>query len=108
VFIVLEKSKLIRRKSLMGCYDSVLVPCPNCGEESEFQSKSGDCLCRFYKLDNCPADVIFDINRHSPNICEKCNTNYYVEFETYKPDNRTISVRNVKSVKWKDDNNYVC
>lgn len=65
----------------MGLYDSVNVPCPNCGELSEFQSKGGDRLLRCYTLDNCPSDVLSDINRHSPNQCEPCGTWFEVELE---------------------------
>jgi len=28
----------------MGCYDTVLVPCPKCGTKSEFQTKSGEAV----------------------------------------------------------------
>lgn len=64
----------------MGCYDSVMVPCPKCGERSEFQSKSGECLCREYMLEDCPEEVLGDVNRHAPNICGRCHTEYYVQF----------------------------
>ena len=81
----------------MGCYDIVNVPCPKCGEKQQFQSKSGSCCLSFFELDDCPADVMMDINRHAPATC-KCGTQYYVEFERYMPDNRSVSVRNVRAV----------
>lgn len=56
----------------MGCFDTVMVPCPICGAHSEFQSKGGDCLLRTYNLEDAPADVLSDVNRHAPNQCEKC------------------------------------
>ena len=62
----------------MGCYDSVMVPCPKCSTVSEFQSKSGECLLREYTLENCPEDVLGDVNRHAPNRCEMCGTEYGV------------------------------
>lgn len=65
----------------MGMYDSVLVPCPKCGTESEFQSKSGNCDLTTYKLAEAPLEVLTDINRHAPNTCEKCGTLYGVEFQ---------------------------
>lgn len=65
----------------MGMYDTVLVPCPKCGEESEFQSKGGDCLLFGYRLEDCPQDVLRDINRHSPNECEKCGTSFAIELQ---------------------------
>jgi len=63
----------------MGCFDSIWVPCPDCGEESEFQSKGGECLLQNYKLHEAPADVLSDVNRHAPNTCVKCGTVYHVE-----------------------------
>lgn len=83
----------------MGCYDTVLVRCPQCGEESGFQSKSGECLLRVFKLADCPPDVMFDVNRHAPNKCEKCGTWFQVEFHIdpaviVKPE----TVRDAKSV----------
>lgn len=61
-------------------YDSVMVNCPKCGEESEFQSKSGDCMLEVYNLDNCPEDVLRNVNRHSPNKCE-CGVFFGVDVE---------------------------
>lgn len=57
----------------MGLYDSLMAPCPNCGNVNEFQSKSGDCVLIEYKLHNCPDDVMEDVNRHSPIKCD-CGT----------------------------------
>lgn len=62
----------------MGMYDSVIVPFPKCGEESEFQSKGGDCKLAGYTLYNCPQDVLSDVNRHSPNTCSKCGIKFMV------------------------------
>lgn len=62
----------------MGMYDSVMVPCPTCGELSEFQSKGGACLLRTYSLDEAPGDVLLDVNRHAPNTCENCSTTFEV------------------------------
>ena len=69
----------------MGCFDNVLVRCPTCGTPSEFQSKGGDCLLRVYRLENCPDDVLSDVNRHAPNQCEQCNTSFRVEFKGDTP-----------------------
>ena len=56
----------------MGVYDTVLVPCPICGTEAEFQSKSGPCRLTVYRLWEAPADVLANVNRHAPQTCEKC------------------------------------
>jgi len=63
----------------MGMFDSVYVPCPKCGELNEFQSKGGDCLLIEYTLENAPANVLLDMNRHSPATCRNCGTTYEVK-----------------------------
>jgi hypothetical protein len=76
----------------MGLYDIVKVPCPTCGTTSEFQTKSGACNMEVYELDDCPPDVITDVNRHAPNTCQKCKTKYGVRFK--------IVVLQAKSIVW--------
>lgn len=41
----------------MGMFDFVWVNCPICGEELEFQSKSGPCELKNYQLHNAPLGV---------------------------------------------------
>ena len=62
----------------MGMYDTVKVPCPQCGEISDFQTKVGDCVLAEYELRNAPADVLLDVTRHPPNTCKKCGTRFVV------------------------------
>lgn len=62
----------------MGCYDSVMVPCPACGRKAEFQSKGGECLLRTFELGDAPGDVMLDVNRHAPCKCEDCGTAFRV------------------------------
>lgn len=81
----------------MGCYDTVLVPCPKCGTKAEFQSKGGDCLLRTFELADCPADVMDDVNRHSPHKCEQCGTTFSVTFEI-KPGVPDTVVKAVSAV----------
>lgn len=75
----------------MGVFDRVYIPCPKCGKESEFQSKGGDCILADYTLETAPVDVLLDVNRHSPNICENCGTKYDVKV-TVKVDTEIITV----------------
>jgi hypothetical protein len=65
----------------MGMYDSVIINCPKCNTELEFQSKSGECLLQYYTLENCPEDVFANINRHSPHKC-KCGSLVSVNEQT--------------------------
>jgi|GEM_PF-857719 len=65
----------------MGCFDTVRVPCPSCGQKADFQSKGGECWLETYELENCPPDVMSDINRHSPYTCAGCGTVFAVKVQ---------------------------
>jgi len=67
----------------MGMYDTVMVPCPKCGKEAQFQSKSGDCLLDVYDLSDCPDNVLANVNRHSPEECD-CGAVFAVNVLTRK------------------------
>jgi len=55
----------------MGVYDTVIILCPNCGEPYYAQSKgSDDCRLREFTLENAPTDVMSNVNRHAPFVCE--------------------------------------
>ena len=70
----------------MGVYDTVEVPCPNCGKIFYAQSKgSYDCSMGNYNLINCPYDVLSDVNRHAPFECSECKTIFEVKIE-FKAD----------------------
>lgn len=63
----------------MGVFDSVMVPCPECGLKEEFQSKgSEDRCCRTFELKDAPLDVLSDVNRHAPYKCSNCGTWFQV------------------------------
>jgi uncharacterized Zn finger protein len=78
----------------MGMYDTVTVPCPQCGERAEFQSKGGDCKLATYTLEDAPDDVLLDANRHSPMRCEKCGALFGIEISGHRPI-RTLVARPV-------------
>ena len=63
----------------MGCYETIWVPCPKCGEKYPAQSKSGPCALGNFTLESAPDDVVADVNRHAPFTCEKCGTEFSVE-----------------------------
>lgn len=58
----------------MGCFDTLLVTCPNCRQyDLSFQSKGGDCQLTNYTLETVPVDVLGDcIN--DVIVCAFCNT----------------------------------
>lgn len=62
----------------MGMFDTAIVKCPKCDKKHEFQSKGGECLLDVYSLDDCPDDVMVDVNRHSPYNCD-CGTAFQVD-----------------------------
>lgn len=65
----------------MGMYDTIVVPCPTCGERTDFQTKSGECLLSVWGLEDAPANALADVNRHSPYTCEKCGTVFAVDLK---------------------------
>ena len=82
----------------MGLYDTVMVPCPQCGTSAEFQSKSGVCNLDTYALHEAPDDVLLGVNRHAPATCVKCGVRFGVEIEgPLRP--RTLIAR---PMVWKD------
>jgi hypothetical protein len=64
----------------MGVYDTILLPCPKCGELYGAQSKSGECFLNTYTFKNAPKEAMENVNRHAPFTCSKCKTVFYVEF----------------------------
>jgi len=58
----------------MGMFDSLIVKCPDCGEEVEFQSKAGECMLACYSLDDCPPGILGDLD----NVSEKCQCGKFV------------------------------
>ena len=73
----------------MGCYDTVIIHCPKCGEEHYNQSKGGACLLREYTLENAPADVMSDVNRHGSVQCE-CGCTFEVQYDLAATNRRIV------------------
>ena len=44
----------------MGMFDRVMVRCPRCGEDVEFQSKAGECYMNRYTPTDAPPAVLAD------------------------------------------------
>ena len=65
----------------MGMYDTIVIDCPKCKEPYHAQSKGGSCLLENYYFPNVPRDVLSDINRHAPFVCDKCKTQFFVDFK---------------------------
>lgn len=66
----------------MGMFDTVLVKCPSCGTRNEFQTKSGECCLLVHNLEDCPDDMLGDVNRHAPVACDECGTIFQVDIPT--------------------------
>jgi hypothetical protein len=83
----------------MGMFDTVTVPCPTCGTISEFQTKSGPCNLNMYALNSAPADVLTDVNRHAPNTCKECGTQFGIA-------TKTVTTTLAVPVEWLNDFPY--
>ena len=65
----------------MGCYDTIIGKCPECGIENYFQSKSGDCCLDTYDIEEAPEDVMVDANRHTPEQCTSCEGWLFIDID---------------------------
>lgn len=72
----------------MGLFDSINLRCPNCGADYEAQSKGGDCILAVYELNEAPADVLADANRHAPFECEECGCMFELELKIFAVERR--------------------
>lgn len=79
----------------MGCYDSIIFKCPNCGKELEAQSKSGDCLFQVYPADAVPLNVAMDANRHAPFTCD-CGANWVFSSVPHQYSNVKLFIERVQ------------
>ena len=62
----------------MGMFDEVWLPCPQCGEKTYAQSKSGWCQLDAFEFDDAPARVLGDIV-DEVQTCSKCGTQFSVK-----------------------------
>lgn len=42
----------------MGMHDTLVISCPRCGEETEFQSKAGPCSMTEYQVYDAPLAIL--------------------------------------------------
>jgi predicted nucleic acid-binding Zn-ribbon protein len=64
----------------MGVFDSIMVPCPNCGKRKEFQTKSGDRMMDTWNIEDAPENALENVNRHAPRECS-CGTIFEADKE---------------------------
>lgn len=83
----------------MGCYNTIVIPCPECGTTHEFQTKSGSCGMKTYHISNVPLEDFAGIVGDSVE-CEKCGTVFGVPEETKPRQNLSHLVTTSK------ENNY--
>jgi len=61
----------------MGVFAEIEVPCPQCETIHLAQSKGGDSV-GYFNLGNVPQDILEDVNRHAPFLCNVCHTSFKV------------------------------
>lgn len=64
----------------MGMFDSIMVPCPECGKKYEAQTKSGECCLYTWDLDEAPIEALLGVNSLAPFECQ-CGTSFEVKFK---------------------------
>ena len=68
----------------MGMYDSVIIDCPYCGENLEFQSKAGLCELQAFSSRDVPPDIAEDLI----NTEQECKCGKILKLLTDKPITR--------------------
>jgi len=63
----------------MGCFDTLLIPCPSCGKVRHEQSKAGSCILVDYSIDEAPANILADLSG-TVFICKRCAANFKIQF----------------------------
>lgn len=70
----------------MGLFDSVMVDCPKCGNQTEFQSKADDdAYCRVFTPDTAPTEILIDV-LNDPHFCEKCGAWFALIDPAFPPE----------------------
>ena len=59
----------------MGCFDTVVLRCPECDHINQEQSKAGRQIMATYTLDEAPLEIVADLMRESL-FCEQCGEEY--------------------------------
>lgn len=88
----------------MGIFDSVMVPCPVCGEQIEFQSKAGACRGKIYSCESVPVSIASDINGGKEK-CYNCKTTV-VLFIADNPERVEMFVSRASEDGNEEDNQY--
>jgi hypothetical protein len=64
----------------MGMFDTVVVFCPSCNAENEFQSKAGECRLKRYKYTSVPQEIAISL-AGSSTPCIACGMDITLEYE---------------------------
>lgn len=75
----------------MGMFDSVIAEC-QCGNEVEFQSKSGRCELDRHFPDEVPAEIAHDLHGTSQ-TCSKCGAVITLSNPQPRLVNMTVKIR---------------
>ncbi len=65
----------------MGMFDSLIVQCPHCNNNVEFQSKAGECCLTDYNINDCPPNILGDLNDQFE-YCKNCGKIVFIRVET--------------------------
>ena len=65
----------------MGMFDSLIVNCPNCNGEVEFQSKAGNCSLDTYNIHNVPAQIAIDC-KDDIETCHNCGKHIRLQVQS--------------------------
>ena len=78
----------------MGMFDTVMIKCPHCGDELEFQTKSGECVLSYFTQEAIPPEIARDLNGISDE-CYHCGEK--IKLEVISPI-EMVSMRAIKDL----------
>ena len=64
-----------REERIMGCFNTITIVCPRCGDVTEFQSKAGTCELATYSLEDAPLPELAELEVYAKNkaiVCGGC------------------------------------
>lgn len=70
----------------MGSFDSIIVRCPECGADVEFQTKAGRCVMAVHSPEEVPTEIACDFRDGRTERCGSCG--YSVTLR--EPDPNTV------------------
>lgn len=68
----------------MGCFDTVIFRCPDCGSAIDEQTKAGECLLRDYSQESVPLEIAGRMDGDEV-FCQECGSKWVIRPDDSAP-----------------------